>query len=354
MPNPASIPAWKRGVFVAVYLLGCFLLLEILARLVVSPPKSLIQREHEQVIQILGLPSLDQAMTSDPDLFWALRPDLRLVVSGRINEHPVEFYVTTNDLGLRSAPVPPRRTGLRVLALDDSCTFGMGVDNDQTWPARLGEALSRPGGPKAEVINAGVPGYTAFQGLRYLTGRGVLLKPDVVVAEFGFNDGSSWASRSDIETARLLRIASWDEPLEWSRLYVGLRNLARQIHPPVIPREGFGHSRLSTDEFRDTLLEMNDVCVRNRIRMVLLLWPWKVQASPQTPILHPYQSIVRQVGETARIPTVDLIQAFSRDQRPLFIDHLHTNPAGCALAAETIARTIEGLPEGAAAQTPAR
>jgi hypothetical protein len=61
--------------------------------------------------------------------------------------------VTTDAEGLRLNGPGPRPPGRSVLAIGDSFTFGLEVDDDASWPARLEGLLGRP------VINAGVFGY---------------------------------------------------------------------------------------------------------------------------------------------------------------------------------------------------
>jgi lysophospholipase L1-like esterase len=341
---------WKQLLFVAVYCLLFFSALELVARIVASPPRPLIQREHEEVIQVLGLPALNLTMQPDPNLFWKLRPNLRLMVNGRIHDRPVEFFVSTNEMGLRGRPVPPKGKAVRILAIGDSCTFGIGVDDDLTWPAQMEKVLNQTGGGGFEVINAGVPGYSAFQGLRYLAERGLSLQPDIVIAGFGFNDSSSWASRSDFEVARGTTLRGWDQELMRSRLYVALHNIAQWIRPPRIPVEGFGHPRLSAKEFSATLLKMHSVLRSRGVRLILFIWPYEFQIDPREGSLEGYQKVIAAAGASAGIKTVDLVGPFKRADEYPFLDHVHANAAGCHVAAEAIALAVSGGDTSAAYQ----
>jgi len=64
------------------------------------------------------------------------------------------------------------------------------VADNETWPAQLQQILD-PRAEVIEVINAGVIGASSFQGLAFLYTRGLALKPDLLIATFGFND---WAA----------------------------------------------------------------------------------------------------------------------------------------------------------------
>ncbi|EFL50332.1 lipolytic protein G-D-S-L family [Solidesulfovibrio fructosivorans JJ]] len=118
-----------------------------------------------------------------------MEPRLR-VTAREIDGLP--YTVTTNNQGFRGEePVSAEKTadGLRVLCLGDSFTYGVGVDDDATYPALL-ETLLRRRLPDrdVQVINAGVPFYDIFDELSYFREKGAKLKPDVVVVQFFIND----------------------------------------------------------------------------------------------------------------------------------------------------------------------
>src|SRR5262249_26556977 len=92
---------------------------------------------------------------------------------GRLAER--DFH--TNSLGLRGAEIR-NDDSVRVLAVGDSCTFGFNMFTNETYPYALQSMLDqRHGAGNYQVINAGVPGYTSYHGLRYLEERGLELKP---------------------------------------------------------------------------------------------------------------------------------------------------------------------------------
>ncbi len=320
-----------------------FSAMELAARLIVSPPDPAtpVQREHQQMIEVLGLPDLNGTMMPDESLFWKLRPNLDVTVNGHVRGHPISFHVTTNDQGLRSPPSPPKTAALRVLALGDSCTFGVGVDDGATWPAQL-QGVLRTLGRDAEVINAAVPGYTAYQGLKFLEARGPALRPDIVLVEFGFNDADDWASRSDAETARALALHRWDRQLMSSRLYTGLKRLALSMRPPAAVPLGQRKPRLSPEEFVGTLAALRDVASRLGASMILVVWPYRNQMDSHQTELLSYQPLIVELGRRAGVPVVNLVPSFVAAGGALFVDHIHASTQGCRLAAEGIAAEIGG------------
>ena len=86
-----------------------------------------------------------------------------------------------------AAPVQETEDGPLVVFLGDSLTAGLGLAEEQAFPALVRERLVEEGVP-VRVVNAGVSGDTSAGGLRRL--EWVLRqKPDVVVVGLGANDG---------------------------------------------------------------------------------------------------------------------------------------------------------------------
>jgi hypothetical protein len=96
----------------------------------------------------------------------------------------------TNSKGLRDrrefAYEKPSGT-LRVLSLGDSHTQGYEVRQDATYSAVLERYLVRHG-VRAQVLNAGVSGFSTAEALAFLENEGYKYEPDVVVLGFYAND----------------------------------------------------------------------------------------------------------------------------------------------------------------------
>jgi len=76
---------------------------------------------------------------------------------------------------------------MRVLALGDSHTQGYEVRQEATFSA-VAERYLASHGVKAEVLNAGVSGYSTAEALAFLENEGYKYQPDVVVLGFYAND----------------------------------------------------------------------------------------------------------------------------------------------------------------------
>jgi acyl-CoA thioesterase-1 len=74
-----------------------------------------------------------------------------------------------------------------VVFLGDSLTAGLGVDEDQAYPAIVSTKLAAAGHP-VRILNAGVSGDTSAGGLRRIDWL-LAQRPDVVVVGLGANDG---------------------------------------------------------------------------------------------------------------------------------------------------------------------
>lgn len=96
----------------------------------------------------------------------------------------------TNGRGLRDSrefPYAKPAGTLRVLALGDSHTQGYEVRQDSTFAAVLERYLAHRG-VRAEVLNAGVSGFSTAEALAYLENEGYKYQPDVAVLAFYAND----------------------------------------------------------------------------------------------------------------------------------------------------------------------
>ncbi len=123
----------------------------------------------------------------DRRLFWRLRPDQ--TVTSRFFEGRT-YHI--NSLGLRGEEIVDIKRRPRILALGNSCTFGWGVTDEETYVAQLESLL----GGAYQVINGGIPGYSSFQGKRFFEHELASLRPDVVLICYAWND--HWAAANQI------------------------------------------------------------------------------------------------------------------------------------------------------------
>jgi len=146
----------------------------------------------------------------DKKLFWKLKPN-QTVKSKFFQGHSYRI----NSAGLRDKEISKEKTKPRIIALGNSCTFGWGVDSDLIYTSRLKQILDK----HYEIINAGVPGYSSYQGRVYFESESVKLKPDYVLILFGWND--HWAAANGI--------ADIDQQLP-SKFIINIQNFLSNFH----------------------------------------------------------------------------------------------------------------------------
>lgn len=270
----------------------------------------------------------DRNLVYDPDLIWRPR-------SGEFSPF--------NPQGFRGLPVSAEKPPgtLRIIAIGDSNTFGWDVDDGANWPAQLQAlfAATRP----TEVINAGVWGYTSFQGERRFKEL-TSLNPDIVLISFGGNDAhqvtvpdAEYVRRHDridrlsraTRTLRLaqLAVAAWDR-------IEGVTGAAGALGPRVSVDDYAAHLRAIADEGR-----------ARGIRVVLLTRPyvgasndpsvWKTHAPN-------YNATTLAVAERERVGVIDVFAAF-KDRPDVFDDESHFGVEGHRLAAQLIFQELSRM-----------
>ena len=167
--------------------------------------------------------------------------------------------------------------------LGDSLTSGWRLSEEEVWPALVSQTLAAEGRP-IRVLNAGVSGETAAEGLARLPGV-LAREPDVLVVALGINDGLRGLPLDEAEAA-LRRILEESRAAGVPVLLVGTRV------PPE--RHGAEYARRYEEIFARLAAEM------------------KVELVP------------------------DLLAGVSGHPELLFPDALHPTAEGHALLAETV------------------
>ena len=148
-------------------------------------------------------------------------------------------------------PAAPPQTGRPIIVcFGDSLTAGYGTDPGQSYPDVLQTILDTANYPY-RVINEGVSGNTTKDGLDRIS-RVIALHPQLVVLEFGGNDGlrglpietthKNMASMIDqLQGARIkVALAGITLPPDYGPDYIAKFNamypaLAKQYHVPLLP-----------------------------------------------------------------------------------------------------------------------
>ena len=329
----ASLDLRKKPAFASVTILACLGALELASRLLILRSPNARWKSNREMVKAFGFPALNDLFQADEKLFWSLRPDLRdLHLEGRTPGSPIiRFTVSTDHEGRRlmSSSGAARNT---VLFLGDSCTFGFGVDDDQTFPSLVQKDL-----PDLRCINCGVPGYTSFQGRVLLEQLAPDPPPIAVVINFGFNDEQQWDDLSDVEHAAIIA-ADGDRLMN----QIGICRMLRSTigSPFPVPSAGSAtrkRSRLTDDEYAEQICLILQHCHKAGWEPILLVWPQFVQMSFYQLEVRKH-GVLRKIADEHHIPIVDLVPAFrsGRMRGPLFVDAVHASQAGCQLVAQSL------------------
>ena len=220
------------------------------------------------------------------------------------------WRVATNSLGLRGRGV--EEDSIRVLAVGASIAFGFGVNSFQTYPMQLEYLLNRDRPrPRYQVVNAGVPGYTSYQGLLYFRERGLALNPAFAIVGFGLND----AHRSgDIEAAimrqrRALQGLEVEETPLRSALIEWVRSLGRPLEEPQVSVSGFERN----------YAEIVRLAASRDVKLIFLSFMEDG---------NPYHGVLQRLAEVHEIPLVEY--AGPR------LDPVHPTPIGYKVLARQI------------------
>ncbi|MFB3788894.1 MAG: SGNH/GDSL hydrolase family protein [bacterium] len=180
----------------------------------------------EAVCRVAGLghPNLTQTGPKrlyvpdpDPQIAFRLRPGYQDFVYGA--------PVAINAQGLRDQEYPFEKSSnqKRILVLGDSVAFGYGVSAQDTFAKQWEIILRSDSGASWQIINAGVPGYTTVQEVRWFEVEGLRYHPDAVILTYVMNDP---------EEVHFLDANGQIAPLPADEFYRAISDLLPQ---PVLP-----------------------------------------------------------------------------------------------------------------------
>ena len=284
-----------------------------------------------------------------------------------------------NSLGFRGPELSPPRPGLkRVVALGDSCTFGvigreegMGTTM-QAYPLKLQRYVERRAGEGVvSVLNAGTPGYNSHHGILLLRSKLRGLDPDLVTVRYGWNDHFlSAAGESSLYREPSSRLGLFAQNLAMrTRLYGFLRRLGLELAAlrrpvkqqakaafrqqkewrPTIPPERYAANlrrivALGREQGAEVwlLTSPRNHHVEESERR-LLGFRNKIDFDELMEVHDAYNDITRRVGLETGAPVIDMDKIYQRYQgTPVFLpsDAVHPAQGGQNLEAEMLYRAL--------------
>lgn len=285
--------------------------------------------------------------------------------------------VRISSRGLRDREFAERAPAgtLRILALGDSWTFGVGVARDETWPKRLESILGQD--RSVEVLNTGVSGYETYhEAIRYRRGLSEFEHHVVIVGIYPVNDVHPKHEKYE----RLKWLHDFHPALHWlytapKRSYINQhyeawrkarkRARRRERHERLVvgeaPDERFPIGDDWTADYRDgnsgwemmkaSLVDIGETARTHGATPVAVLFPDIEDLARYEDYCHPRVApLIEAAAREAGLEWVDLFETF----RPYRIEsanaslrlsqgagRTHPNAVGYELIAHSVARELE-------------
>jgi lysophospholipase L1-like esterase len=264
-----------------------------------------------------------------------------------------------NDLGLRGGPINLSSNSKKVLALGDSITYGYGVDDDHTYPARLQMDFDSKYPSQYTVLNGGVDAYPVsfeHQKFLYLWQKGV--HPDIVIVGYSFNEGglghlvSSDAKTKDQFAARV-RMKNALRSIALYNLIV--ENWARRDYDKMkkymVPGTNF--TTLSQEDVNVLYTKQLDDFVvdlrAHNVKPVFLLFCGYDSRIGNYDDSGPFQKLFSDYAHKSNIPLLRSKEALLKGEkpdanlRPYFQDPSHMKPPGTQKVADMLTDSLPGV-----------
>ncbi len=259
----------------------------------------------------------DKYREPDPVLLW--RP---------LDRRP---YTSQRFKGPEIAEIKPPGT-FRVFCYGDSNTDG---PKQGSWPARLQTLLGERGAPgiRFEVLNAGVAGYSSYQGLLRFRQECARYEPDLVLVSFGWNDVATALGAPDkaYRPPSPAAIA-----LQRALLRYRFYRLARFYLPRPEPeaRELVG-PRVPRDDYIANMEDFLDTAGAHQAEIVFLTRPHREKRAVLLEVRHNwrgeiplYNRDLLSFGERTGQLVIDVQEIFETRYPDLFADGAHFTPQG--------------------------
>jgi lysophospholipase L1-like esterase len=347
----------RRRVFYAGLIYAAFLVLllsiEVVTRVALPRVESLdlFVNTPQQKMQVAD-PKQSGIFEGDPLLLWRLKPNLN---------HAIWDFtvVSTNAQGFRAGyPIVEKPAGtFRIVCLGDSVTFGYRVppvwpdkpkDYNPEWlpfPMLLEKELRRANpNRQIEVFPMAVPGYTTHQGLVWLRRDIDYLKPDMVIASFGWND----ASLSDVPD-RIAIDTRWSPvALRWlidhSQAFAHATRWLRSRSGPT-PAVRTPVPRVSESEYIDNFKGIVDLARDRRAAVIVIGAPYRdsVTNPPEAQLMMRYRSALKsamQQSQTPYLEVLELTEAAGSVNEGFFGELIHPNHMGHRLLASELLKLM--------------
>ena len=298
-------------------------------------------------------------------------PYVTLPDNPKIHRHKADFdgrwdgtWYSTNSLGLRGPEITVDGEQLTIVALGDSCTFGKGVRELDSWPRQLETMLLNRKGLEAQpvVANLGVNGYSGATYERIFQDLGAQLEPDIVVLGYNLNDFPNAIRATDQyvfqeRTARKILSQELRDTLGRLASYRWVRQMYYHMQREKDWANAEAFARGATADAGDSevwegqrryLSSIRDQASEMGAKLAVFLFPYESQVYLDSYNSGPIDRL-RTVCEELGLPFVDLAEEFRQAARStdpwrdLFLrgDRYHPNQQGYNIVARKVMDLLE-------------
>jgi len=351
-----KIPLRRRLLYIGfIYVVFLLLLVsvELITRAAFSRVESLdlFVNTPQQKMQVAN-PQQSAIFEGDPLLLWRLKPNL---------DHAYWDFTTvsTNAQSFRADyPIGRKPAGtFRIVCLGDSVTFGYRVppvwpekpnDYDPEWqpfPMLLEKELRKANPNRSiEVFPMAVPGYTSHQGLAWLRRDIDYLKPDVVIASFGWND----ASASDVPDREAIDTRWWPVAIRWlidhsqafahATRWLRSRNEVKRV-------AGVPSARVSQQEYINNFNAIVRLAKDRGAGVIVIGAPYRDSKTnpPEAQLMTQYRYSLKsamQQSQTPYLEILELTEAAGSVNEGFFGELIHPNHMGHRLMASELLKLM--------------
>jgi len=351
-----KIPLRRRLLYIGfIYVVFLLLLVsvELITRAAFSRVESLdlFVNTPQQKMQVAD-PQQSAIFEGDPLLLWRLKPNL---------DHAYWDFTTvsTNAQSFRADyPIGAKPAGtFRIVCLGDSVTFGYRVPpvwperpNDynpewQPFPVLLEKELRKANPNRSiEVFPMAVPGYTSHQGLAWLRRDIDYLKPDVVIASFGWND----ASASDVPDREAIDTRWWPVAIRWlidhSQAFAHATRWLRSRNQ-VKPVVRYPVPRVSQQEYVANFNAIVGLARDHSAGAIVIGAPYRDSKTnpPEAQLMTQYRASLKsamQQSQTPYLEILELTEAAGSVNEGFFGELIHPNHMGHRLMASELLKLM--------------
>lgn len=229
--------------------------------------------------------------------------------------------------------LPKPANTFRLLAYGDSNTDG--PPDRSAWPQYLQGLLERwPGaeGRRYEVLNAGVAGYSSYQGLQRARQEAERYEPDLLLVSFGWNDLPAAVGQPDKSfRPPAAAFVALLERLARSKLFLWFKQLSLVEGPPQLVGP-----RVSIDDYEQNLAAFLELARARGIGVAFLTRPHRLTEGEQRALpgwrgsVPDYNDRVRAFAARVGATLIDVQRHFEARADPEgdFYDDAHFSEAG--------------------------